>query len=407
MFKNSLPRDFFIVKVMLGFLCVLIVWPTLTRAFQSHDSQSTVCEIEFVVLCLPNLPKEKNVFLAGSLDSLGPWRPDGLKLSRVENSNEWRGQLVGKKGDEISFKFTCGNWGSVEKGSHGEEIANRTLKLVEDTTIELTIDGWSSDALERVTTATGDIQVISVPEILTGSMRRISVWIPPIYKESTERLPVLYLLDGQNIFDASRSAMGVEWQADEIAAQLILKGQIEPILIVAIDNSLRRIAEYTRNKGDDNLEHLQWIIDVLKPRVDQEFRTRTEPQYTTIGGSSLGGLLALDAFQSQDQVFGNALCMSPSLFWDEERLLKQIEMGRVDLKGKNRRLWIDFGTHESTDPLKSSEHLARFSRLRKGIESFSSSDGIVVSAKEFVGAAHNEEAWTSRLPEALTFLFGR
>jgi len=368
------------------------------------DEHDEVCKIEFVVRSTADVPPGASIFLAGSLQSLGPWKPDGFLLTRFKDTNQWKGTFEAKKGDTLKYKFTCGTWDSVEKTVQGGDVPNRVLELGDDATIKITVAAWAT-APASSSTVTGDIDILEIPIGSTSAARPVRVWLPSIYKTSNERYPVLYLLDGQNVFDSATAAFGVEWQADESAQSLISTNEIPPVIIVAVDNSSQRLKEYTRSEEGQRLVHLEWIIDVVKSEIDEKYRTLTDPANTTIGGSSLGGLFALNAFSTKANVFGNAICMSPSLFWDDERLLKKFENERLENNQSNRRLWLDFGTHESSDPARSAMHIERFSRLRKALESHDSEDFIALKAVVDEGAAHDEKAWARRFPMALQFIY--
>lgn len=387
-------------------LMLAAIQPGLAAGFNSDEPR---CSIEFVVRSTEDIPDGVTIFLAGSLPSMGPWKPDGLQLVRAKESNEWKGTLNAKKGDGLQYKCTQGTWGTVEKSAQGKDIPNRVLRIGEKTTVEITVEGWSKSAVQR-STVTGDIDVLEIQDDSIAATRRVQVWRPNVYATSTDRYPVLYLLDGQNVFDSATAAFGVERQADESADSLVAKNEIPPIFIVAVDNSKERMREYTRDKGGRPMNHLEWIIRMVKPEVDRKYRTSPDPANTTLGGSSLGGLFALEAFSTKAEIFGNAICMSPSLAWDEERLLKSIESEGLKSRPRNatfkRKLWLDFGTMESPDPARSVSHVERLLRLSKAIESNSSDDSIELQTYLDEGAAHNEKAWARRFPDALRFIYG-
>jgi pullulanase len=391
-----------------------LVFGMMLAAIQSvqaagFNANEQTCSVEFVVRSTADVPDAASIFLAGSLPSMGPWKPDGLQLVRAKDSNEWKGTLNAKKGDVLQYKCTQGTWGTVEKTAQGKDIPNRVLRIVENSTVEITVEGWSKSAVQR-STVTGDIDILEIQDDSIAATRRVQVWRPNVYTTSSDRYPVLYLMDGQNVFDSATAAFGVEWQADENADSLIARNEILPIFIVAIDNSKERIREYTRDKVGLPMDHLEWLIQMVKPEVDRRYRTLPDPADTTLGGSSLGGLFALEAFSTKTEIFGNAICMSPSLAWDEERLLKSIESEGLESRPRNatfkRKLWLDFGTTESPDPARSVSHVERLLRLSKAIESNSSDDSIELQTYLDEGAAHNEKAWARRFPDALRFIYG-
>lgn len=393
---------------------LLLVFGMMLIAIQSiqaagFNANEQTCSVEFLVRSTADVPEGVSIFLAGSLPSMGPWKPDGLQLVRAEDSNEWKGTLKAKLGDLLLYKCTQGSWGTVEKTAQGNDVPNRVLRILENTTVEITVDAWSKTAVNR-STVTGNIDILEIHDDSIAATRRVQVWRPNDYMTSRDRYSVLYLMDGQNIFDSATAAFGVEWQVDESADSLIARNEMPPILIVAVDNSQERMHEYTRDKVGLPMKHLEWIIQMVKPEVDRRYRTLPDPANTTLGGSSLGGLFALEAFSTKAEIFGNAICMSPSLAWDEERLLRSIEKEGLENRQRNRthkrKLWLDFGTTESADPGRSASHVERLMRLSRAIESNSSDDSIDLKTYLDQGAAHNEKAWARRFPDALRFIYG-
>src|SRR5262249_10569905 len=150
--------------------------------------------------------------------------------------------------------------------------------------------------------------------------RRFWVYLPPGYHDSSARYPVLYMLDGQNVFDRLTSFVG-EWKVDETLERMIPAGEVAPIIVVAIDNGgTARIGEYTPwsdpgDGGGAGAAHLTAIADVLVPHIDATYRTQTGPTHTGIAGSSLGGLMALYATYARPDRFGRNAALSPSIWW--------------------------------------------------------------------------------------------
>src|SRR5713101_4386415 len=188
--------------------------------------------------------------------------------------------------------------------------------------------------------------------------RDLLVYLPRSYRRfSRRRYPVLYLQDGQNIFDAATAFGGVEWGMDETAQRLIRKNLIEPLIIVAIANTGEdRIHEYAptpgvidasakrkkRSKGWAR-RYGRFLIEELKPYIDKQYRTKPEAEYTGLGGSSLGALLTLSLGLWFPNVFTRLIAMSPSVWWDDQVIVKMVNEfdGKLPLK-----IWLDTGTNE-------------------------------------------------------------
>lgn len=259
-------------------------------------------------------------------------------------------------------------------------------------------------------TLTGNIRRHpAFPSKILGNRRDILVYLPRGYgRFSRRRYPVLYLQDGQNVFDAATSFAGVEWGVDESAERLIKENLIEPLIVVAVANTgEQRIHEYTPTRGviDDKAKrkrrskglarkYARFLIDELKPYIDRKYRTNPDVEFTGLGGSSLGGLVTFTIGILYPQVFSRLIVMSPSIWWDDfaiYRLVDSIEQ-KPALK-----IWLDTGTAEPGWE-KARELLNRL--LEKGWKLQKD-----VLYMESQGADHSEAAWAARVEPALRFLF--
>lgn len=238
--------------------------------------------------------------------------------------------------------------------------------------------------------------------------RDVIIYLPPGYNCTQDnRYPVLYLHDGQNLFDAATAFAGNEWGVDEVAEELISTAQIEPLIIVGIYNAgPKRMAEYTpvrdkRGRGGKAKRYSKLIVQDLKPFIDSEYRTLTDAGNTAVGGSSLGGLVSLYLGLHHPEVFGKLVVMSPSVWWANRAILRDVRSLRRKLPQK---IWLDIGTCEGTNP----EHCVRDARmLRDALMSKGWNPGEDFMFVEDEGAGHNEKAWGFRMSEALKFLFPR
>jgi predicted alpha/beta superfamily hydrolase len=237
--------------------------------------------------------------------------------------------------------------------------------------------------------------------------RAVSVYLPPQYLEQGEqkerRFPVLYLQDGQNLFDGRTSYIaGKTWNANTTADRLTEAGEIEPLILVGIANTgLRRMAEYTPTRdfkmgGGEGRSYGRLLIEELKPWIDSTYRTLPEAKNTGLGGSSLGGLISLYVGFAHPGVFGKLAVMSPSLWWDHRSILNAIEQqGRKP----DLRIWLDMGTAEGAKHLRDTDMLDRL-LLKRGWQS-----GVDLAYVTAQGAVHDERAWSDRFGDVLRFLF--
>jgi predicted alpha/beta superfamily hydrolase len=259
-------------------------------------------------------------------------------------------------------------------------------------------------------TLTGNIQ--SHPNFrskILGNRRDVLVYLPPGYGRFSRRhYPVLYLHDGQNVFDAATSFAGVEWGVDETAQRLIGEGLIEPLIIVAVFNMGEdRIHEYAHTRGvyDHTSERKKrsrglarqygdFLINELKPYIDKKYRTKRGARFTALGGSSLGGLVTLAIGILYPQAFTRLIVMSPSLWWDDFSIYRLVDS--IDHKPP-LKIWLDTGTNE---PGWEQTRELRDRLVEKGWKVFGD-----LQYLEVEGADHSEGAWAARMDPALRFLF--
>lgn len=236
--------------------------------------------------------------------------------------------------------------------------------------------------------------------------RDVLVYLPPDYKRNdARRYPVLYLHDGQNLFDAATSFIpGMHWRVGETAQGLIDAGEIEPLIIVGIYNTgTERVEEYTptadaRYKmGGKAALYGRLIVEELKPFIDARYRTRRDAANTGLGGSSLGGLVSLYLGLQYPEVFGKLAVLSPAVQWDNKMILR--EVGAVATRSTRARIWLDMGTNECL-PCTANSRLLRDALSAKGWRLDSD-----LKYFEAEGAQHNEHAWSQRVEPMLRFLF--
>lgn len=233
--------------------------------------------------------------------------------------------------------------------------------------------------------------------------RTVIVYLPPTYEAVPEqRFPVLYLHDGQNVFDQATS-FGGEWRVDETAQSLITAGKIEPIIVVGVYNTgEHRIDEYTpthRNDtgvGGDADDYGRMMVSDLKPFIDATYRTLPDRDNTAMGGSSLGGLLTLHLGLRYPGAFSKLAVMSPSVWWDDRVVLREVEALRHTTR---QRIWLDAGTREGENMIPDAR-LLRAVLIEKGW--IVGRDLMYVEAR---GGEHNEKSWAKRVGPVLKFLF--
>lgn len=254
---------------------------------------------------------------------------------------------------------------------------------------------------------TGDIRIHDdFPSRHLGRSRRVLVYLPPNYQNAKSwAYPVLYLQDGQNVFDGNTSFIpGQEWEVDESAESLIRCRSIRPLIIVAIYNAGEfRIDEYThaadrQGRGGQADLYGKFLIDELMPFIESHYRIRTEPRNTGLGGSSLGGLVSLYLGMKYLGRFGKLAVMSPSVWWGNRTILDYIP---GTFRTPRPRIWLDIGTAEGHRTVEDAR-LLNETLIKRGWR-----EGAELKYVEAPGAAHTESAWAERVPAMLRFLFQR
>jgi len=236
------------------------------------------------------------------------------------------------------------------------------------------------------------------------NQRSLVVYLPPGYHEQPgRRFPVLYLHDGQNLFDGSTSYIqGQDWHVGQTADGEIHAGRVEPLVIVGIYNTGKaRIREYTPTKvprlgGGRADRYGKFLLEEVMPFVHREYRVESGPWHTGIGGSSLGGLVSLYLGMSRSDVFGKIAALSPSVWWNQRVIHKFAES--VPLQSRPR-IWLDIGTREGPRIVEDVERY-RDVLLHRGWQYERD-----LHYERVEGAEHNELAWRQRVAPFLRFLY--
>lgn len=261
---------------------------------------------------------------------------------------------------------------------------------------------------ERKASLTEDIHIHEAVESkILGVSRSIRVWLPPQYDSKKKGgYPVVYMLDGQNVFDGAISFIpNQEWRADETGQAMVESGLIPPIVIVALDNGgLKRADEYlpTRAKlGNDEMggqadTYADYLIKEVKPFVANKYNVTDSSEQTALVGSSFGGVAAFHIGTTHPSEFGLLGVMSPSFWWDNNRLIEQAKGWKTK---PNVRIWMDTGGAEGPMMVLTARTMRDVLVETK-----------FVLGKDFVyyeeqRAEHNEVAWARRLPLCFQFFF--
>ena len=361
------------------------------------------------------------VYIAGSLPELGPWRADGRPLTA---DGQFRTvQVTAAPGTVFEYKYTLGRWDREALGADGKVPWNHRIVMTSDTTVQDTVFDFKKDVRDYIADWRGSgvlgtlVFWTDVPSANLDSARHVEIWLPPGYDTSHIRYPVLYMSDGQNLFDPRYASTGTDWGVDESIVRLVQRGVIPPVIVVGVWNSAERSFEYSPWHGAER--YARFLINELMPRVNREFRTLRGPRNTAHMGSSMGGLLSFYLVTHHPEAFGACGCMSTHFPISDEVAVNMLHLPPkstppdttpyvvLDIQHglrppRGARYWFDYGGHGLDSAYAPTHAVVRDWLLRNG----------KVEGRDFVIRAypeltHNETSWRARLDDPLTFLYGR
>lgn len=350
-------------------------------------AQQTV-RIEITILPAYH-PAGSAVYLAGSFNG---WNPQDEKYRFKKDDKGGYYLDLQLAAGSYEYKVTRGGWDKVECNKDGSTRANRSLTVPAITPVAITIEEWDDrfPVAPKVSSASRNVQVIDtvflIPQL--KRTRRVWVYLPEFYKsEQGRRYPVLYMHDGQNVFDNATSFSG-EWGVDEFLDSTTLK----KCIVVAVDHGgAKRLNEYNPYDNDrfgkgEGSAYVDFLVKTLKPYIDNRYRTLSDQPHTFVAGSSMGGLISLYAILKYPDTFGGAGVFSPAFWIAGPRIFDDVKAkgdkinGRVYFYGGNLE-----GETMVPDMLKVYELL----------HSVSKADLITVVNEE---GRHNEPTWRKQFP---------
>ncbi len=328
-----------------------------------------------------------NIYLAGSFNGWNP-QNEAFKFQRDEKEQYYI--TIKLAPGEYEYKVTRGGWDKVECKKGGAGMENRKLRVESEASFTLDIEEWQDrfPSRPKLSSASKNVRVIDTAFLIPQLKRTRKVWIylPPDYSSSGKRYPVLYMHDGQNLFDESTAFAG-EWGVDEFMDTTMIRKAI----VVGVDHGgQKRINEYSpydmeRFGKAEGKEYAAFLVKTLKPYIDKNFRTLKDKKNTFIAGSSMGGLISMYAVIKYPGVFGGVGVFSPA-FWVAPKIFSDMKE-----KGKNVNSKIYFyagkleGETMVPDMLKAFEKMAKVSKSK------------MVSVIRDEGK-HNEARWRVEFP---------
>ncbi len=372
----------------------LLLFATFTFAFAQDVSLRL-----FVHPAQSMIDSSTAIYISGDKKELGNWNPSAVSLSRL-NDSLWMYEGKFSKGLQLRFKITGGSWEQEAMYDSVEVSQNFNVSLTHDTTMTVNPIGWKNKFYRSKSEPRIQGNVVYHRKLKGEGLnysRDVIVWLPPSYQtEKKRRYPVLYMHDGQNIFDPSTSFSGKDWRVDEIADSLIAVKAMEEIIIVGIYNSPDRLQEYSDSPLGQ--AYMNFVIDDVKPMIDSAYRTKPSKKNTAIMGSSMGGLISLIMMWKYPGIVGMAGCLSTSFWYDDEKTLKEFK--KDSWTNKNSKIYIDCGGREK-ELLK--EYKQMIPVLKK--KGFIKGENLEYHLEE--KAAHNEYYWSQRVWRPLLFMFGK
>lgn len=401
---GSVPR------ALLGVTCAISVFGS-AGAQQVPPAAAAGTGLTIRLTAPAATPAGAAIYVAGTFNN---WNPAAEGYRLTAQGNEYEITLPASVRGPVEFKFTLGSWERGEVSASGGDVPNRTFTVPPTGAITYTgtVAAWRTGPVPpRAHTATASVSILDtafqMPQL--GRTRRVWLYLPPDYGRSGRAYPVLYMHDGQNVFDAATSYAG-EWGVDETLDRLHAVGD-SGVIVVAVDNGARRMDEYqpwpsaTGNfGGGEGGRYVDFIVRTLKPYIDAHYRTRPDRANTGIGGSSLGGLISFYAALQYPDVFGRVLVFSTPFFLNPQ-LFPLARAYRPRRPGT--RFYFDTGLNESVGSQGLPDR-AMVRSLHAMVDTLAAA-GVDTAAdvRSLVPAdgVHNEGFWRREFPAAYRWLF--
>jgi predicted alpha/beta superfamily hydrolase len=355
---------------------------------------------------------------SGASDDAGSEAPSGPPVTTLRVHYPAGSHTIALRGSVAPWSWNSG--AAMTPGADDTWTISTTLvtsplefkPLIDDATWSLgpnykAAPGATVDVYPRFTQQNGQYtRAYDFASTILGNTRGIWIYEPPTYIENTRAsMPVIYMHDGQNLFDPSAAFGGNTWQADTAMDTGANDGSIAEAIIIGIENTANRIPEYTpvpdptqSPSGGDGDAYLKMIVRELKPKIDHDMRTIPDAAHTFMMGSSLGGLITGYAGVTHADIFGGVGALSPSTWWDSDWLIG--EVGKT-ASPRPLRVYVDSG-----DSGTSNDDVADTASLAKAYQAIGYAQGTTFDYLVQAGGQHSEIYWAQRLPGALAFLLG-
>lgn len=345
-----------------------------------------------------NTPTASTIYVAGSFNG---WNQSSTPMVSDGNGNFV--YTVPEGSGIAEYKFTRGSWSTVEGNATGNYLPNRTFTFSGTAqTLNLTIQSWEDLGAGNPSTAASNVHIMSnsffMPQL--NRNRKIWIYLPPDYQTSTKTYPVIYMQDGQNLFDNATSFSG-EWQIDETLNNLFSQGDYGAIVVGIENGGSNRINEYTpwnnpQYGGGEGDQYMQFIAETLKPYVDSNYRTKSGAEYNALIGSSLGALISNYGGVKYSGVFSKIGSFSPAYWIVRDQFNNYIQTSTANLS--NMRIYFVAGSNESST-MASDIETVKNNLQAKGLKSTNT----LVKLDSY--GQHNENYWKGEFAAAYKWIF--
>lgn len=357
--------------------------------------------VRFEITTARPLPAGEQVFITGNTPQFECWNPAAFPLTR-EKDNVWTGTAIIPADLPLEYKITRGSWASEELTPDNNIPGNKRLEAgVEDCTLEHWIHHWKDLRMGPAPDITGNYDILeNVPSAALNNARNIVVWLPPdYYKEPNRKYPVLYMQDGQQVFDTLTSTWNKAWDVDDWCTELIAAGKIRETIIVAPYCTTRREAEY--NPDEDGDSYVRFLIHELMPAIQRDFRVMTGPAHTAIAGSSLGGTIAFYAAWKHPDVFSHVACLSPAFRFNESKSC--FDLVRAARKKPALKIFLYVGQGDALEQ----ELAAGVNEMAEMLAPLKFKAGKDLMFVRDPDGKHDEATWSKHSGEWIEFLLGK
>lgn len=348
---------------------------------------------DFVVNTPAGTPETDNIYLTGDTKEFCEWRPNCILLKKIGVGTYSAHLDLPTSLKTAKLKVTRGTMKQIAANGKGEADGEYGVSFKEGDTTVISVVNWTDSGPLGVTGNVEYYKNFHSPQL--GNDRNIAVWLPPSYTTAkNKRYPVIYMHDGQNVFDPKSSMWWVDWSVDEAMTRLIKQGAIPEAIVVAMDCTKDRELEYDYAKRGPL--YADFVINSVKKMIDTKYRTLPGRESTSLMGASMGALISVTMLWYHPETFGRAAGLSFAVAHENGSTFKVMEQHAVP--AQSIRIYVDSGNYGfDADYEKGISDFYRFIRA-KGFPEES------LAAVTYPFADHNEAAWARRVHIPLKFL---